>query len=105
MGQTIALEAQTLGVNQLFAPVVDLARELRYGRVSISRAPRADADHKHADWITGRGNLLGRSVPRRRDWLQLRQGPAEQERLVNGQALCGIQQPGTRIEYWPRSRW
>lgn len=37
MGQTIALEAQTLGVNQLFAPVVDLARELRYGRVSISK--------------------------------------------------------------------
>lgn len=41
----------------------------------------------------GRGNLLGRSVPRGRDRLQLRQGPAEQERLVNGQALCGIQQP------------
>lgn len=37
MGQTIALEAQTLGVNQLFAPVVDLARELRYGRVSINQ--------------------------------------------------------------------
>ena len=37
MGQTIALEAQTLGVNQLFAPVVDLARELRYGRVSTSK--------------------------------------------------------------------
>ncbi|KAJ5177051.1 uncharacterized protein N7482_002928 [Penicillium canariense] len=33
MGQVIAREAQTLGVNQLFAPVVDLARELRYGRV------------------------------------------------------------------------
>jgi len=37
MGQTIALEAQTLGVNQLFAPVVDLARELRYGRVRTTR--------------------------------------------------------------------
>ncbi|KAF3396295.1 Periplasmic beta-glucosidase [Penicillium rolfsii] len=33
MGQVVAQEAQTLGVNQLFAPVVDLARELRYGRV------------------------------------------------------------------------
>ncbi|OOQ91210.1 putative beta-glucosidase [Penicillium brasilianum] len=33
MAQVIAQEAQTLGVNQLFAPVVDLARELRYGRV------------------------------------------------------------------------
>jgi beta-glucosidase len=39
MGQVIAQEAQTLGVNQLFAPVVDLARELRYGRVSISKGP------------------------------------------------------------------
>ncbi|KAL3465876.1 glycoside hydrolase superfamily [Aspergillus heterothallicus] len=33
MGQTISQEARALGVNQLFAPVVDLARELRFGRV------------------------------------------------------------------------
>ncbi|KAF7716472.1 Beta-glucosidase [Penicillium ucsense] len=33
MAEVIAQEAQTLGVNQLFAPVVDLARELRFGRV------------------------------------------------------------------------
>ncbi|KKK22759.1 putative beta-glucosidase [Aspergillus rambellii] len=33
MGKIIAQEALTLGVNQLFGPVVDLARELRYGRV------------------------------------------------------------------------
>lgn len=39
MGQVIAQEAQTLGVNQLFAPVVDLARELRYGRVSCDSGP------------------------------------------------------------------
>lgn len=49
MGQTIALEAQTLGVNQLFAPVVDLARELRYGRVSINQELQTNADCKHAD--------------------------------------------------------
>lgn len=35
-GQVIGQEAQTLGVSQLFAPVVDLARELRYGRVSTN---------------------------------------------------------------------
>ena len=29
----IATEAKALGINQLFAPVVDLARELRFGRV------------------------------------------------------------------------
>jgi beta-glucosidase len=29
----IASEASTLGVSQLFAPLADLARELRYGRV------------------------------------------------------------------------
>lgn len=33
MAEQIAVEAKTLGVNQLFAPVADLARELRFGRV------------------------------------------------------------------------
>lgn len=33
MANIIAVEAAALGVNQLFAPVVDLARELRFGRV------------------------------------------------------------------------
>ncbi|KAF4241727.1 hypothetical protein CNMCM6805_000376 [Aspergillus fumigatiaffinis] len=36
MGKTIAQEARALGVTQMFAPVVDLARELRYGRVEES---------------------------------------------------------------------
>lgn len=33
MGAAIAQESLALGVNQLFAPLGDLARELRYGRV------------------------------------------------------------------------
>ncbi|KAJ5145818.1 uncharacterized protein N7515_000382 [Penicillium bovifimosum] len=33
MAEIVAQEAKALGVNQLFAPVVDLARELRFGRV------------------------------------------------------------------------
>jgi beta-glucosidase len=33
MGEVIGQEALALGVNQLFAPLADLARELRYGRV------------------------------------------------------------------------
>ena len=33
MGGVIAQEARALSVNQLFAPLADLARELRYGRV------------------------------------------------------------------------
>ncbi|KAL9115369.1 MAG: hypothetical protein Q9227_000690 [Pyrenula ochraceoflavens] len=33
MGKTIGTEAAALGVSQLFAPLSDLARELRYGRV------------------------------------------------------------------------
>jgi hypothetical protein len=33
MGAAIAQEASALGVNQIFAPLGDLARELRYGRV------------------------------------------------------------------------
>lgn len=33
MGKQIATEAKALGVSQLFAPLADLARELRYGRV------------------------------------------------------------------------
>ncbi|KAF2262124.1 glycoside hydrolase [Lojkania enalia] len=33
MAKVIAQESQALGVNQLFAPLADLARELRYGRV------------------------------------------------------------------------
>ena len=33
MARVIATEAKALGVNQLFSPVVDLAREQRFGRV------------------------------------------------------------------------
>jgi beta-glucosidase-like glycosyl hydrolase len=33
MAKAIAREAAAIGVNQLFAPLGDLARELRYGRV------------------------------------------------------------------------
>lgn len=33
MAKVIGIEAKALGVNQLFSPVVDLARELRFGRV------------------------------------------------------------------------
>ncbi|KAF2136178.1 glycoside hydrolase family 3 protein [Aplosporella prunicola CBS 121167] len=33
MAETIAQESLALGINQIFAPVVDLARELRFGRV------------------------------------------------------------------------
>lgn len=33
MARAIATESLALGVNQLFAPLADLARELRYGRV------------------------------------------------------------------------
>lgn len=33
MAAAIAKEALAVGVNQLFSPVVDLARELRFGRV------------------------------------------------------------------------
>lgn len=33
MGVQIGVEAKTLGASQLFAPLADLARELRYGRV------------------------------------------------------------------------
>ncbi|KAH9875418.1 hypothetical protein J1614_004910 [Plenodomus biglobosus] len=33
MAVVIAKESQALGINQIFAPVVDLARELRFGRV------------------------------------------------------------------------
>jgi beta-glucosidase len=33
MAKVIGVEAKALGVNQLFSPVVDLARELRFGRV------------------------------------------------------------------------
>lgn len=33
MANAIATESLSLGVNQLFAPLADLARELRYGRV------------------------------------------------------------------------
>lgn len=33
MAVAIGKESQALGINQMFAPVVDLARELRYGRV------------------------------------------------------------------------
>lgn len=48
MAQVIAQEAQTLGVNQLFAPVVDLARELRYGRVGPDY-DRPQDHYRHTD--------------------------------------------------------
>jgi beta-glucosidase len=33
MGVVITLESSALGINQLYTPLDDLARELRYGRV------------------------------------------------------------------------
>lgn len=33
MARIIGIEAAALGVNQVFAPQVDLAREMRFGRV------------------------------------------------------------------------
>lgn len=33
MAGALAAESRALGVNQIFSPVVDLARELRFGRV------------------------------------------------------------------------
>ena len=36
MAEAIAIEARALGVTQLFAPISDLARELRYGRVTLT---------------------------------------------------------------------
>lgn len=33
MANVVAREAAAVGINQIFAPVSDLARELRYGRV------------------------------------------------------------------------
>jgi len=39
MAEIIGQEAKALGVSQLFAPVVDLARELRFGRVSLIYIP------------------------------------------------------------------
>lgn len=36
MSQVVAREAAAIGVNQIFGPVSDVARELRYGRVNIS---------------------------------------------------------------------
>jgi beta-glucosidase len=35
MAKVVALEAAAIGVNQVFAPVADVARELRYGRVCV----------------------------------------------------------------------
>jgi beta-glucosidase len=33
MAKVVGIESRALGINQIFAPVVDLARELRFGRV------------------------------------------------------------------------
>jgi beta-glucosidase len=33
MADVIAVESRAVGINQLFSPQVDLARELRFGRV------------------------------------------------------------------------
>jgi hypothetical protein len=63
MGQVIGQEAQTLGVNQLFAPVVDLARELRYGRVSVNQKHPIAIINMLMIEFKGRGNLLRRPVP------------------------------------------
>lgn len=50
MGQIIGQEARALGVTQLFAPLADLARELRYGRVCLTRQKRAQ-DSSANEWV------------------------------------------------------
>ena len=92
MGEAIGQEAKALGATQLFAPEADLARELRYGRVSelLPRMPCGNEILMHVKTI-GRGNIRRRPFPGRRDRLQLREGYPEQECVGYGQALCSIQ--------------
>lgn len=59
MGAAIAQEATALGVNQLFAPLGDLARELRYGRVEETFGEDGYlAGEIGYGYITGKGKLI-----------------------------------------------
>lgn len=53
MAEIIGREARALGASQLFAPVVDLARELRYGRVSL----KDFSHHTRTNKFKGRGKF------------------------------------------------
>lgn len=101
MAEIIGREARALGASQLFAPEVDLACELRYGRVSF----QSFSHNIWSDGQKGRRNFLRGSLPGRRDRLQLCDRSAEQKCFSYGETLCWIQQPRAGSKHGSRAWW
>jgi len=89
MGGAIAQEALALGVNQLFAPLGDLARELRYGRVEETFGEDGYlAGEIGYAYITG--NYF---CSRQLNKANFRQRFTKWKCLCHGEAFCGLRFP------------
>ncbi len=100
MGAAIAQEALALGVNQIFAPLGDLARELRYGRVEESFS-----EDGYLTGELGYSYITGKSLGRFRSRLtrnNLRSSGRKCQR--NSEALCCVRKSRARTQRWPNSR-
>ena len=98
MGAAIAQEALALGVNQIFAPLGDLSRELRYGRV--------EETYGEDGYLAGEmaySYVIG--IPPLRKSLTRFANPTRsprRERERNNQAFCCIRNSRAGLECWTR---
>lgn len=86
MARAIATESLALGVNQLFAPLADLARELRYGRVEECFSEDSYL-YAHPPIKSCVRHTLTFLRKNRRDGLQLCQRTSRAGRFCNNQAF------------------
>src|SRR3569833_14234 len=104
MAKAIAKESSALGVNQLFAPLGDLARELRYGRVEETYGEVGDVTHTPGLSRMALAHFVIGFVSCRRDGLFLRQGASVRQGGVNREALCRLCHSGAGHQYRSRPR-
>lgn len=83
MADIIATESRALGINQLFSPQVDLARELRFGRVEECFSE----DSYLYDFYSWLAMIYANLIQCGRDGLQIRQGPSSWRSVGYGEAL------------------
>lgn len=83
----IASEARALGVNQLFAPLADLARELRFGRVEETFG---EDSYLYISPCVARLYRDHANCQCRRNGTLIRQGSSRRKRFCRSQALCKL---------------
>ena len=108
MAQVIAREGAAIGVNQLFAPVSDVARELRYGRVcwiSLLYSKSLWTMQKLILLFPGWGMLFWRSISSWWNVVFVSHWPSSTKRVRHREAFPRLRSTRARSKYWSCSWW